>query len=141
MTKLKSNEHLIKIDFNLPSHKDALEQAEQMIVEIRRDFTKLQTDRSITDKTHEDLYDRTALVLDWIGRMSVPAFDIRNELEEQYLKMYCKTPKLGRKLFDDHYSRLHHSYSRLKNRCFGLFEDLDNEYIRIFNEKPNNWDL
>ena len=137
--KFMSEIQVIKIDFNLPQNSDGLKQAEQKIGDIRRDFLNIITDDLLDDKTHEELFDRTALVLDWIGRMSTPVFSIRDNLEAQYEKLYCKSPNLARKLFDDHYCNLHRPYSRLKNKCFNILDELDMEYEKKFKKKPLNW--
>ena len=131
----------ITVDFNLPNHSGSLTEAEHMINDVKKDFQKLKTNGLFDDKSHEDLYDRIALVLDWIGRMSDSVFAVRDDLEQQYEKLYYKSPKLARKLFEDHYSKLHRPYSTLKNRCFGVFEELDDYYIQKFKRKPSNWEL
>lgn len=135
-----SKSKLVKVDFSLPVN-DSVREAELMIAEIRKELLHVKDSNNITDAIHEELYDRTALVLDWVGRMSMPVFAIRDELQEEYERLYCKSPKLALKMFDDHYKKLHQPYNTLKNRCFAIMEELDFEYECKFKKKPNNWNL
>ena len=133
---------LINIDFNLPSNEKKLSEAESMINDIKKEIKTICGSggiSKISPNIHENLYDRTILILDWVGRMSMPIFAIRDELEEQYEKLYYKSPKLTQKMFDDHYKKLHQPYNILKNKCFAILDELDNEYEYKFKERPRNW--
>lgn len=130
---------LIKIDFNLSSNKDNLDKADLMISNLKKEISYLNRNTGITNDIHEKLYEETILVLDWVGRMSMNLFEIRDKLDEQYKKIYCRSPKLALEEFDKHYKKLHQPYNILKNRCFGILEELDFMYERKFNKKPRNW--
>ncbi|MFW5700756.1 MAG: hypothetical protein ACOC22_01240 [bacterium] len=130
------------IEFNLPiNHETELLKAEQNIKNFRREVNILKLHNSIDDETHTQLYNEIVNTLDWVGRMSVTVFDVRDDLERLYEAVYCKAPSMGFKLFDEHYSRLHHPYSTLKNRCFTLLDDLDQLYINKFKKNPPNWEI
>ena len=132
---------LIKHDFNLPDHTTELSKAEDVIEKLRTRFKKIQTSKSINDKKHTDMFEETVRILDYVGRLSVPAFEIEDELEKLYILQYPKSPQLGKKLWLDHYDRIHHPYSILKARCFRLLEELDAEYRKRFKKNPPNWNI
>lgn len=133
---------LIEVKFNLPLDSNKLRMIELFISSIRKELLHISgnaiTSR-ITIQSHENLYERTVFTLDLIGRLSVPIFAIRDELEEKYERRYYKSPNLARKLFNDHYSSLHEPYTTLKNECYILLDDIDREYMRKYGEKPKNW--
>ena len=104
-----------------------------------RAFSRYKFKSSINNKIHTNVYEDVVITLDWLGRMSKHLFELRDDLELMYEEAYSKAPRLGYKLFDEHYSRLHHPYSTLKNRCYTLLEELDTMYYRKFNENPPNW--
>lgn len=131
----------ISINMNLPSHASELRQAEEKIKRIKEEIVLIKINRSINDSKHTRLYEETVSVLDWVGRMSVSVFEIRDELEMCYENAYPKAPRLAYRLFDEHYSRLHHPYSLLKNRCYAILEDLDKTYINKFKKNPPNWEI
>jgi len=131
----------ISIDFNLPNHTTELKQAAGKIAAIRKKFNIIKHEETIDNEIHTTLYEEVVSTLDWVGRMSKHLFELRNELEESYEIAYVKAPKLGYELFDQHYGKLHHPYTTLKNRCFTLLEDLDNTYIEKFKKTPPNWNI
>ena len=139
MSTNPTTNQLIDVNLNLPNHTDNLKEAELMLNAIRKDIIDVCLEDKLSDEIHEKLFDKIVIVLDWVGRMSIPAFKIRDELEETYLITYRKTPKLGRLLFDKHYHNIHRPYSSLKNRCFNTIDELDILYKEKFNKNPPNW--
>ena len=131
----------IKHDFKLPAHNNELSKAEEVIEKIRNKFKKIQKNKNINDIIHNTLYEETVRILDYVGKLSMPTFAIEEEMEKLYFLQYPKSPLLSKKLFNDHYMELHHSYTLLKNRCFRLLEELDGEYIKRFRKNPPNWKI
>ena len=132
---------VLKIDFDLPANTGNLKTIELNLVEIKKELFWIKKTKKFEGNKHTEIYEDVILNLDWLGRMSTPIFDLRDELEAQYEKIYCKQPKLAYQLFSEHYSRLHHPYSLLKNRCFNLLEDIDALYIEMNNTNPPNYKL
>jgi len=133
------NEEFITHDFKLPNHSNELSKAEGIIEKLKTNITKLQTTKVLDDKTHVSLYEETIRVLDYLGRLSMPAFAIEDEMERMYTLKFQHCPELGKKLWLDHYENVHHPYSLLKNRCFKLLEELDELYRKIYKKDPPNW--
>jgi len=133
-------QNFIVHDFNLPNHSNELSKAESIIEKHQQAFKVLQNRNNIEDHEYTRLFEETIRMLDYLGRLSTPAFAIRNELEELYFKKFIHSPELAKKLWLDHYKNIHHPYNLLKNRCFKLLEDLDELYINVHNKYPPNWE-
>jgi hypothetical protein len=133
----------ILIDNNLitPDHKNELSKAEEIIEKLKNRLKIIQTQKRIDDKTHTETYEEIIRILDYVGRLSQSAFDMQEGLERLYTKQYIHTPELGKKLWLDHYDKIHHPYSLLKNRCFRMLEELDAEYIKRHKKYPPNWKI
>lgn len=136
-----STENFIKVDLNLPNHNIELSKAEGQIIKIKSKIESYQKFKNLTDKSHTSLYEEIVRVLDYVGRLSMPAFNIEDELEVMYIQQFKHAPSLAKKLWLDHYDYIHHPYSLLKNRCYRLLEELDKEYIALYDKKPPNWKL
>jgi len=133
------NEMFIDCDLHLPDHTTELTNAGEAIEKFKTRFDTIKHNNSIDGKIHGRLYEEIVRILDYVGRLSVPAFAIEEELERMYTLKYQQTPSLGKKLWLDHYGSIHHQYSLLKNRCFRLIDELDDEYIRVWKKFPPNW--
>jgi hypothetical protein len=129
------------ITHNLPNHKYELNKAEEKILKLKRHLNLIKQRNNIDDEIHDKLYEEIVGALDWVGRLSMHIFELRDDLELLYEIAYPKSPRMGYELFDKHYSNLHHPYSILKNRCFALLEDLDKTYIFKYKKTPPNWKL
>ena len=70
---------------------------------------------------------------------AVTVFEIEEQMKDMYFKQYKHSPQLARKLWLDHYEKIHHPYNLLKNRCFGLLDKLDIIYFKKFKKQPPNW--
>lgn len=135
------NEMFIKFDFKLPAHSNELSKAEEVIEKLKNKLKKIKKNKTINDSIHNTLYEEIVRILDYVGKLSMPVFAIEEEMEKLYILQYSKSPLLSKKLFNDHYMELHHSYTLLKNRCFRLLEELDNEYIKRIRKNPPNWKI
>jgi hypothetical protein len=134
----KSNEFL-KCDFNLPNYDDELAKAEDVVDKIKNNVKILEIEYNITSETHSRLFEHIIRILEHIGKLSIPAFNIENELEETYKIKYLHAPELGKKLWTDHYGMIHHPFNTLKNRCYKLLDDLDEMYFEKYKKHPPNW--
>lgn len=128
-------------DFKLPNHSNELSKAEDLINKNKLKLQELSNKDLITDLTHDKLYEDIIKTLDYIGRLSMYVFSIEDEVERMYTIKYKNSPELGRQLWLDHYGKLHHPYNLLKNRCFRMLEELDEEFIRINKSTPPNWNI
>jgi hypothetical protein len=129
----------IKHDFNLPNHDNELSKAEDVIEKLKNRLKIIEIQRTIDDKTHTQMFEHVVRILDYVGRLSMPAFAIEDEMEEMYKMKFLHAPELGKKLWLDHYGNVHHPYNLLKNRCYKLLEELDAEYFKRHKKKPPNW--
>ena len=130
---------IIKKDFNLPDNSNDLSRADGKIHKLKDKFKTLIQKGNINDDNHETLFEDIIKILDFVGDLSLPAFGIKEELEELYFKQFSHAPALAKELWLKHYERIHHPYNLLKNRCFRLIEELDEEYFRGYNKKQTNW--
>lgn len=136
-----SKQVFLSIELDLPDHTLKLSEAEEKIEILRNRLSKLQTDSDICNKTHESLYDDTVLMLDYLGRLSRPAFDVEDTIEAAYFKEYVGEPVKVKRLWYEHYELIHHPYTILKKRCYSILEDLDEEFFRINHCFPSNYNL
>jgi hypothetical protein len=132
-------QEFIAHDFKLPNHSNELSKAECIIEKLRNKFKVMLVNKSITDTEHLQMYEEVVTVLDYVGRLSMPAFAIEEDMERLYVMRYPHSPELAKKLWLDHFENVHHPYNTLKNRCFKLLDDLDELYLSVYNKNPQNW--
>jgi hypothetical protein len=134
-------EQFLTVDFKLPNHSNELSKAEEIIEKLKLKVEQHAANNTIDDKLHDFLYNELVRVLDYVGRLSMPAFAIEDELEQMYIIKFKNAPELAKKLWLDHYEDIHHPYTLLKNRCFRLLELLDESYYEKFKKNPPNWKI
>lgn len=134
-----TQQQLIVHDFNLPDHSIELCDAENAILNLKKTLEIVQQQESISDTAFIVLYEEIIKVLDFVGRLSVSAFNIEDELQALYEKQYRHFPELSKKLWQDHYGSIHHPYNILKKRCFNLLQELDDKYRALYKKDPPNW--
>lgn len=140
--KFKSIDNLIDISIlELPDNSNELHNAELHIDSIKTKLDDVFNNNSINDYTHDYYYNEIVKILDYVGQLSVPAFNTFNQLEIMYTLKFPHSPALAKKLWLDHYDSIHYNYSILKNRCHRLLDDIDNNYITKFKIYPPNWNL
>jgi hypothetical protein len=132
-------QEFITVDLKLPNYSNELSKANDVIEKLKKKIDKITIDKTIDDKLHTDLFEEVIRVLDYVGRLSMPAFAIEDDLERMYIKQYLHSPELAKKLWLDHYEKIHHPYTLLKNRCFKLLDDLDEVYIKVHKKNPPNY--
>ena len=127
-------------DFNLPNHDNELSKAgdiiEKLKLRINKNINKVEL---ITDKQFVGLYEELIMVLDYVGRLSMPVFAVEEQMEEHYKLKYLHSPELGKQLWLDHYENVHYPYTMLKNRCFKLLDEWDRYYKELYEKDPPNW--
>jgi len=131
----------VSIRVDVPNHSRELLKTEKLIEKLKNRLKIIAIQRSIDDNTHTKTFDKVVFILMYIGDLSEFVFDIRDELEQQYVKTYIKTPELAKTLWLKHYDRLHHPYNVLKNQCYKLLEELDAQYHKKFDRHPPNWKI
>lgn len=136
-----TNENYIDADLNLPQHTNEIILARDGIETIKNNLKSLQSLKKIDDKTFIAMYERTVQLLDYVGELSKPAFDVCDKLELMYTCKYPTSPKLAKKLWLDHYDSLHKKYNTLKNRCFRILDELDELYLLANKKQPPNWNI
>lgn len=136
---MQVEQKFIDHDFKLPRHNNELSKADDLIEKLRQRFKILECRNAISDKEHLLMFEEVVRVLDYIGRLSMPAFAVEDEMERLYIMRYPHSPELAKKLWLDHFEDIHHPYNLLKNRCFKLIDELDELYIKANNKKPKNW--
>ena len=137
----KLNEFINIDSFNLPNHTEEIKEITIAIENKKEKLKELQSLKQITDKTFIRMYEQTIKILDYLGNLSTPAFNIEDKLEEIYIKKYPQSPQLAKKLWLDHYDHIHHNYSLLKNRCFRILDELDELYMNVHDKNPPNWNI
>lgn len=136
---MSCEEQFITHDFNLPNHDNELSKAEEVIEKLKNGLRIIEIQRTIDDKTHTTMFEQVIRVLDYVGKLSMPAFAIEDQMEELYKIQFLHAPELGKKLWLDHYGSIHYPYNLLKNRCYKLLEELDAEYFKRHKTHPPNW--
>lgn len=136
-----SNEKFVENNFNLPQHKEEITVATDVIEKIKLKLKCKQQAKTLDDKTFVVMYEETVRMLDYVGNLSKPAFEIGDELEGLYYKKYPHSPKLAKKLWLDHYETIHKKYNILKNRCFKILDKLDELYWKVNKKQPPNWNI
>lgn len=137
--KLKAQ--FIVHDFNLPIHKLELSKAESVIEKCKEKFEVIVREKSIDDKNHTELFEMIVRALVYVGRLSEPAFAVEDELEAMYTLQFKHSPNLAKQLWLEHYEDIHRPYTVLKNRCYRLLDMLDEEYIKVHNCNPPNFNI
>ena len=127
------------LNVSVANHSNELSKATDFIENLKQKIEKLKTEKSIDGNIHTIVYEEIIRALDYVGRLSMPTFEIEEQMKDMYFKQYKHSPQLARKLWLDHYEKIHHPYNLLKNRCFGLLDKLDIIYFKKFKKQPPNW--
>ena len=127
-------------DFNLPNHENELSKAEDIIEKLKQKII-LSEVMKMTDSKFIETFEEVIRVLDYVGKLSLPAFAIEDEMEVMYDKQYRHSPALAKELWLNHYGNVHRPYNILKNRCYKLVDELDELYVGVHDKEPPNWKL
>lgn len=134
-------EKFITHDFNLPNHDNELSKADDTIEKIKNQIKVITIQGSIDGKSHTELFEEVIRVLDYVGKLSMFVFEIEDDMEEKYKMDFLHAPELGKTLWQEHYGKLHRPYNLLKNRCYKLLDELDEEYQKRHDKRPPNWKI
>jgi hypothetical protein len=119
------------INIELPDNTVKLNNIENYIKKLNNRFKQLIDSNKFTKNEYESIHDFTVETLIMLGELSLPALDIIDELEKKYILTYPTSPKLAKKLWLDHIDKINHRYDLLKNRCYSLIDDLEEEILRL----------
>lgn len=112
---------------DLPDHTEELNKVEKLINKYKIRYKRI-IERNIKDKKElEALYEKTITLLEYIGELSLPCFNISDALEQNHYNIYKDSPELAKTLWLEKYGELHHPYNILKNRCFNLLDELEKQ--------------
>lgn len=121
---------------DLPDHTRELSQAESLIEKYKSELKEYRPTIVQDNKSYSNFHHKIIQVLEYVGNLSLPAFNLSDILETEYFKRYKHSPELARKLWTQHYHQVHKPYNVLKNRCFTLLDRLEEEYFRLHNVLP-----
>ena len=126
-------------DFKLPNHSNELSQASEAVDKLKVRVKTIIETPYITNRTFVKHYEEIIKVLDYVGRLSIPTFNINDEMERLYVLKYPHSPQLAKHLWFEHYEAIHKPYTLLKNRCFRMLDELDAHYVSCNEKNPPNW--
>lgn len=127
-------------DFNLPYHDNELSNAGDKIEKLKNNLDKIVSSvELIKDDEFINFFDDIVMVLDYVGRLSMPVFAIGDNMQEMYKMKFLHAPELAKQLWLDHFENINKPYNLLKNRCFKMMEDLDKYYVLLYDKNPPNW--
>ena len=113
MTK-KSNKPITVVDL-LPNNEKHILRIESELYSMNTKIRQAEMNHELGERFIKEKKERLFKLLMEVGNLSQPAFDLRDKLENIYITKYKATPKLGKKLFLEHYSKIHKPYDKLKN--------------------------
>lgn len=114
------------ISKSLVNHSDDLAKINDFALKIKKKYEDDLRKEQVTSRKKELYIFTIEEALGLIGDMSRQAFDTYPLLEQVYAKKYTKSPKLGKKLFLDHYQQLHKPYDQVKNRLWKILLRINN---------------
>lgn len=138
----------------IPNHEKELKKASMLFSNLRNEFMdivhpvgvdennkKVYLVSKLDDVNFIKMYEETVKILDYVGNLSKAIFNIEFDIEEAYTLKYLKFPLEVKQVWYEHYSELHSEYTTIKNRCFNLLRELDEEYVLKFNNQPPNFNI
>lgn len=123
-------------DIEISSDNEKIKNATKTINKFKKRVLYHKSIRSLSEQEYKDLFILIIQVLEYVGDLSIPMFNIQDQLEKNYNRMYKSSPELAKKLYLEHYHELHRPYNILKNRCFTLLEDMEKYYFKINHKHP-----
>lgn len=120
MIETKSLLHL-----EVPNHDEELEIINETINKYKHIINKNIKKKTLSEETYSYHHAVIMKCLYALGELSLPNFNLHDELKKKYNVHYKKTPELAKKLYLDHMSKIHKDYNLLKNRCFRLLDHLE----------------
>lgn len=129
------------MEYNIPDNSYELNEINKTITidikpKVATFLDKADKENKINEKEYEELTETIKSILFKVGALSIPIFNLKDIIREEYTKKYIHSPELGRKLWLDEYSKLHKPYNLIKNTCFNWLDSLEEKYILINKKKP-----
>lgn len=122
----------------VPNNDSKLKEIAEIINNLKRDYER------VMNLKYSDEYDRIERIenaiyncLLGLADLSIPIFNLMDEIEETYFNKYNNNPDLARKEWLKLYRGLHLEYDRQKERCFRLLNTIEKRFpmkIRKQNE-------
>ena len=123
----------------IPNHVRELEKAEEYIEDVKFRFRHCERLEELSPSQYVDLHRDTLKALFHVAKLSEPAFNVEEKLEEQYFRMYVHSPALAKELFFKKYHEIHKPYNLLKNRCFTLLDQIEELYLLVHKHAPKEF--
>ena len=108
-------------DFKLPVHDNELSNAGDKIEKLKIRLNKTITNSEpITDKEFVNVFEEIVRVLDYVGRLSIPAFNIGDKMQEMYKMKFLHAPQLAKQLWLNHFENIHKPYLTCTATCHSV---------------------
>lgn len=120
----------------LPPNHEKLNYATTVIEKFKKRVIYHKSIRAISEKEYIDLHNLIVQALEYVGELSLPAFNVQDELEKRYYILYKNAPERAKYEYLEHYHDIHRPFNTLKNRCFSLLETMDSYYFDINHKHP-----
>ena len=105
---------------DLPNNEKRIHQIESELYKISTHLNRYDMLNVLTEKKKNYYKERLFIILANVGDLSQPAFEIRDRIEDFYIKKYKGNPKIGRDEFLKHYGAIHKPYDKIKNNIWKL---------------------
>ncbi len=135
---INERQELLTHDFNLKNNSRELDKIARHIELMENMVKDIALTKVMSFGTYNKLYNQTVHFLDNLGILSLKTMQLDEEIERMYKKHYMNAPELGKKMWYEHYSMLNKPYTVLKNKCYGILDDLNVEHKLIFKTKSKN---
>lgn len=120
----------------LPPNHEKLKYATTVIEKFKKRVIYHKSIHAMSEKEYIDLHELIVQVLEYVGELSLPAFNVQDELESRYYRMYKHAPEIAKYEYLKHYHDIHRPFNLLKNRCFTLLEEMDEIYFNVNHKHP-----
>lgn len=129
---------ILNIDFQIPEpNKQQLKDIDDKIEKLKTRFLLIKTNKEeLTDDQYLTMYKLLFRILDKLGTLSTPAFNMENEIEDVYKTNYKHAPDLCNALYQECCSKIHKPYDRLKNHAHDLIDNIEEYYIKTNHTNP-----
>ena len=123
-------------NIQIPDHSPELFGCNEKLEYIKQQLKGIENFQSFPPNMFQQLYSLAVRILEKTADLSMSAFDIRDELEEQIFHTYKSNPELAKQMFCSSYEGYHKPYNKIKNRCYSVIEQMESLYFLINKRKP-----
>lgn len=135
-SKERAKDIKLNLNINIPDNSEQLNEINSSLENIKTQIKIHKENKSLPNNSFDTLYESIAKNLILVAELSRPLFNLQNHIENFYFNEFKKSPALAKELYLNHYADIHYKYNMIKNKCFKLFDDLDELYFKIHNSKP-----